>query len=141
MKTIGATPLSSLLGIWNTIGTVYTNTGELILHGTDSYEIVLDGNFILHRAHVMIGDEKSETIEIIGPYIVNGSTPMQYFNPKGESGKMRCEIADNVFSISGDGLKFNGLLSDDHCNITGKWYMEKEEGAWTEYIDLKLVRQ
>ena len=113
-----------LIGVWKTSGKVMTEKGVVELSGTDSYELVLEGNYILHRANVTMGNEKSETIEMISLESSTGTANMQYFNSKGESGSMEGEINDNDFTIEGNGLKFGGSINDNNSEITGKWFVQ-----------------
>ena len=63
----------------------------------DSYELILDGNYILHKADVMMGNERSETFELIKLYSSLDKAKMQYFNSKGEEGTMISFIINNEF--------------------------------------------
>ena len=62
------TALNKLTGIWRTEGLLRTPEGALTIKisGTDTYKWILDGPFLLHKAEVLIGKDKSETHEIIG---------------------------------------------------------------------------
>ena len=96
-----------LIGIWNTSGDIKSGEGNLKLIGTDSYEFILDGNCILHKADVQMGNERNETLEIIKLDNSPDKAKMQYFNSKGEDGIMRSSIVNNEFKIEGNGLRFN----------------------------------
>ncbi|SFH20711.1 hypothetical protein [Pedobacter insulae] len=102
-----------LLGVWTTSGSIKSEHGNLNLTGIDSYELTLDGHFILHKADVKMGVESSQTFEMIKLDSALDKANMQYFNSKGENGKMISSITDNNFNIEGNGLKFSGksLLS------------------------------
>ena len=65
MTQIETSIFKRLIGVWKTSGRILSDGKTLILRGTDSYEIILDGNFILHKADVLMGNERSETVEII----------------------------------------------------------------------------
>ena len=111
------------------------------LGGIDAYELILNGNYILHKADVMIGEERSETFEIISLYGTEHRAKMQYFNSKGESGIMIAEITGNDFRINGEGIRFIGTFSADDSEIHGKWFHQMEDKTWREFIKLKLDRQ
>ena len=55
MIKIAETGFKRLIGIWKTEGTIKNEEGDVTLEGTDSYELILDGNYILHRANVKMG--------------------------------------------------------------------------------------
>lgn len=130
-----------LIGIWETKGTIHTEKGNSALIGTDSYEFILGGTCMLHKADVMMGNEKSETFEMITLDDSAEQIKMEYYNSKGESGVMKGSLIDNDFKIEGDKLKFEGILNNDNSILAGKWYMQTEENVWAEFIELKLTKQ
>lgn len=138
---IEETAFKRLIGTWKTEGIISTEKGDIELKGTDSYELILDGNYILHKAHVMMGNEKSETFEIIEFDHSPDKAKMHYFNSKGESGLMTGSIKGTDFSVEGQGLKFRGTITDDNAEIKGKWYQQAEDKEWHEFIELKLTKQ
>ncbi|OSZ79804.1 hypothetical protein CAP36_00630 [Chitinophagaceae bacterium IBVUCB2] len=136
---INSTNFKRLIGIWKTSGEIVKDNS--ILDGTDSYEFILDGNFILHKANVKMGKEKSETVELISIDNSSGKASMQYFNSKGERGLMSASLTGNDFRIEGEGLKFIGTINDENSELTGKWYLQAENQDWTEFINLKLQKE
>lgn len=130
-----------LIGVWKTSGIIKAGQENLTLSGIDSYELILEGNFILHKADVKMGNERSETFEIIKPDNSMDRAIMQYFNTKGEEGRMHSSIVNNEFRIDGNGLKFTGTINEENTEITGKWYILAENEKWTDLIDLRLEKQ
>lgn len=141
MSTITTSNFKRLLGTWNTSGKIITKEGNMELRGTDSYEWILDRNFILHKAHVMMGDENGETHEIIIPDSIPDTAQMQYFNSKGEHGIMRGELTENTFIIRGEGIIFEGIINEDDTQITGHWYLQSEHDTRELFIELKLEKR
>lgn len=141
MNKIENSDFKRLIGTWETSGQVHAANGTVNLSGLDSYEFILGGNYILHKADVMIGNEKSETFEIISLNKKTGDAQMQYFNSKGESGVMTSEINGNEFQIIGDGIKFMGAINSENTELTGQWLIQKENKNWTEFIILKLEKR
>ncbi|OAQ43648.1 hypothetical protein A5893_16980 [Pedobacter psychrophilus] len=141
MKKIGDSNFKRLIGIWKTTGEIKSGKENLKLIGIDSYELILDGNFILHKADVKMGNDKSETFEIIRLDNSLEKAKMQYFNSKGEDGMMWSSIINNEFKIEGDGLKFIGTINEENSIIIGKWYIQTENTEWIEFIDLNLEKQ
>lgn len=141
MMKIESSNFKRLVGIWNTEGTILTEKDGSALIGIDSYEFILDGTCMLHKADVLIGNEKSETFEMI---MLDGSAEqvkMHYYNSKAESGVMKGSLINNDFKIEGDKLKFEGTLNDDNSILAGKWYLQTEDNVWAEFIDLKLTKR
>jgi hypothetical protein len=141
MKKIENSNFMRLLGVWKTTGNINSDQDNLKLTGIDSYELILDGNYILHKADVKMGNDRSETFEIIKLEKSLEKSIMQYFNSKGEDGTMLSFIIDNEFKIEGSGLKFNGIINDENTKISGKWYIKSDKGEWTDFIDLNLDKQ
>ena len=138
MDRIETTNFKRLIGIWKTEGTILTNNHNSKLIGTDSYELILNGHCILHKADVKMGNEKSQTFEIIAIDNSTEKAKMQFYNSKGESGSMTSSLIKNNFKIEGDKIKFEGTIDDDNAEIVGKWFLQVERNKWVEYIDLKL---
>lgn len=141
MIKIATSNFERLLGSWKTSGKILTENQTLNLSGTDTYEIILDGNYILHKADVTMGNEKSETFEIVSLTDTTGKAKMQYFNSKGESGIMTSEITNNDFHINSDSIKFVGTINDKNSEVIGKWFLQAADNSWTEFIDLKLDKK
>lgn len=141
MKNIENSNFQKLVGVWKTKGTITSGKNNLKLIGTDTYELILNGNYILHKADVKIGNERSETLEIITFDNSSEKAIMQYFNTKGEEGKMRSSIINNEFKIKGKGLKFHGAFNEENTIINGNWYMLKENKKWKPFIELRLEKQ
>ncbi len=135
MKKIDTSDFNRLLGIWKTSGKISKDNQTLILNGTDSYELILDGKYILHKADVIMGSERGETFEIISVTNIENRAEIQYFNSTGES-----EITDNDFRINGEGIKFCGTINDKNSEIIGKWLLQTTDKNWKELIDLKLEK-
>jgi hypothetical protein len=139
MDKIETSNFKRLIGVWKTEGTILTNNYNSKLIGTDSYEFILNGHYILHKADVKMGNEKSQTFEIIA---IDNSTEkaiMQFYNSKGESGSMTSSLIENNFKIKGDKIKFEGTINSKNTEIVGKWFLQSEDNKWTESIDLKLT--
>lgn len=141
MKNIENSNFIRLVGVWKTTGNIKSGQDNLKLIGIDSYELILNGNYILHKADVKMGNDRSETLEIIKLDNSFDTAIMQYFNTKGEDGKMLSTMKNNEFKIEGNGLKFNGTIDEENTKISGKWYTKADNEEWTDFIDLNLEKQ
>jgi hypothetical protein len=130
-----------LVGVWKTTGNIKAGNGHIKLIGTDSYELILDGHCILHKADVKMGNENSETFEIIRLDNSTGKATMQYFNAKGEEGRMQSSIIKNELKIEGSALMFKGTIDDGNTKISGQWYTKSRNEEWTGFMDLTLEKQ
>jgi hypothetical protein len=141
MKNIENSNFIRLIGVWKTSGSIKSGQGNLKLIGIDSYELILNGSCILHKADVKMGNDSSETFEIIKLDNSSDKAIMQFYNTKGEDGKMLGTIINNEFKIEGNGLKFNGTINEENTKISGKWYIKAANEEWAEFIDLNLEKQ
>ena len=141
MSKIETSNFKRLIGTWKTEGIILTGKGNSKLAGIDTYEYILNGNYILHKADVKMGNERSETFEIIAMdnSIENGI--MHYYNSKGETGVMTSSLVKNNFQIKGDKLKFEGTINEEDTRIEGKWYLQADNEEWKEFIDINLTKQ
>jgi hypothetical protein len=142
MNKIENSNFKKLLGVWKTSGSITSDQKKLEVTGSDSYELILEGNYILHKADVKMGTEKSETFEIIS--LLDNSldtAKMHYFNSKGEAGIMKSSIINNEFDIQGEAIKFSGQINNEYTLITGKWFTQTQNGSWSEFIALRLEKQ
>ena len=139
MGSIDKSNFKRLIGVWKTSGKITVGGEELDLVGTDSYEFILDKNYILHKADVKMGNERSETFEIITADSTS-KAQMNYYNSKGEHGSMTSRIDYNDFMIDGDGIYFRGTINEDNTEVSGKWFLQTEDKIWAEFIELKLQK-
>ena len=98
---IEASNFKRLIEIWKTKGNIYTENQVLKLIRADLYELIPDGNYILHEADVIMGKGKSETFEIVSLGDKADKATLQYFNSKSESEIMTSEVTENDFPIPG----------------------------------------
>ena len=133
-------PFIRLIGNWKTSGQMKSEKDFVPISGMDRYEWILNESFILHRADVMLGNERSETLEIIKPGHSNDAI-MKFFNNRSEEGIMRGSILNNEFRMEGDGLRFIGTINDANNLISGKWYRQDDHKEWKEFIELTLEKQ
>ncbi len=138
MTTLQKSNFNRLIGIWKTEGTILAD--QSVLSGTDNYEFILHGNYILHKANVTMGDEKSETFELISLDQSSDRANMHYYNAKAESGVMKSSLIKNNYIIEGEKMKFEGSINDGNTVLTGTWYTQNEHGKWTGFIELKLTK-
>lgn len=130
-----------LLGVWKTSGLVNSEQGNLELNGFDSYELILSGNYILHKANVKMGADNSETFELIKFDNTTEEAVMTYYNSEGEEGTMRSTIKGNTFNIEGSGLRFEGSINNENSEVKGIWFKKSNGDTWIEFIELKLEKQ
>lgn len=136
------TGFKKLIGKWKTEGRVLA-TGknpEMKITGTDTYEIILDGFFILHKADVLLGNEHSQTFEVIGLGNDNQSAIHEHYNNQGSSGRMTGNLKNGDFTINGDGLRFKGQFSNNDKQLNGTWEKLTDQNRWVEFLHIDLTK-
>lgn len=147
MKKIESTDFKKFIGTWKTEGKILksTNTSEsdseLKVEGTDIYELVLDGFYILHKAVVLMGNEKSETFELIQLDDTENKTKMSFYNSKGESGLMSGFLDGKSFRIDGKELRFAGEFNEVETEMKGKWQITDEQNEWQDFLEMRFTKR
>lgn len=139
---IESTEFKKLIGKWKTVGRILAtdNNTEMKIAGTDTYELILGGFFILHKADVMMGNERSQTLEIIGLDETDNHATLEYYNNQGSSGKMTGTLKSNELKIRGKMLRFRGQLNDSENQINGTWEKFNNEKEWESFLEMKLTK-
>ena len=141
-KRIENTDFKKLIGKWKTEGRILKTdqNPEMKISGTDVYEMILGGFFILHTADVLMGNEKSQTYEIIGWDQPNDQATFQHYNNQGLSGKMTGIIKNNEFKINGEGLRFNGQINNNDKEIAGTWEKLTDQNNWVAFLKMNFTK-
>src|SRR5687768_9428808 len=115
--------LDAFVGKWNTEGQIkespFGPAGKLI--GTDTYEWLASGFFLIHRVDVRMGDQKNESIEMISYDASSNTYPMHSFDSQGNSIVMQARITGDTWTFTGESMRFTGAFSKDGKSISGKW--------------------
>lgn len=132
--------LNNFAGHWKTSGVIPASPESPAIHisGTDIYEWLPGEFFLLHKADVMIGEERSQTFEVIGVDRNTGACLMQFYNNKGESGSMFATFEDNIWRFQGDTLRFTGSFKNSGLEFSGVWEQLNEKKAWIHLMDISL---
>ena len=133
--------LNTFVGKWNTEGEIkespFGPAGKLI--GTDTYEWLAGGFFLIHRVDVRMGDQHNESIELIGYDASSNTYPMNSFDSQGNSIVMQARMTGDTWTFTGESMRFSGTFSRDGKSISGKWeYLDSSN--WHHWMDVKLTR-
>lgn len=138
------TSLSYLIGSWQTEGRVLTEGENPATHfsGTDTYEWILNDQFILHKVDVIMGNAKVEAVEFIGEYDkADHSVKMHSFDSKGNYSLMRGQLEESgVLKITGDKMRaVLKVVNDQEMNAA--WEKSADNKSWSPWMELKLTRK
>lgn len=134
--------LNKFVGEWKTVGEIPASntTPEIKISGTDTYEWLPGGFFLLHRVDVLVGDDKNKTFEIIGFDKQKNLYTMQHYDNKGGSGFMTAYCNDGVWRFLGENLRFTGGFKEHDREFSGVWEQSSDGENWTHFMDIKLTR-
>lgn len=135
--------LNFLIGKWNTKGEIKED-GKMPatkIKGVDSYEWILNGCFILHKVDVVMGDNRTEAIELIGEYDnTNRTYKMRSFDNQGNFMTMEAHLDESgVLHILGDTMR-SKLSMDDSDNMTAHWEKLDDSKNWQPWMDLRFSK-
>jgi hypothetical protein len=134
--------LDAFVGRWNTTGDIkaspYGPAGKLI--GTDTYEWLTGGFFLVHYVDVRMGDQKNESIEMIGYDAARQTYPMHSFDSQGNHIVMQAGVVGNTWTFTGESMRFTGEISEDGKSISGKWEYLRDNSRWQHWLEVKLTK-
>ncbi|KAA0993024.1 DUF1579 family protein [Dyadobacter aurulentus] len=131
--------LDRIVGDWHTSGTLNTGNGSLNIKGTDSYQWLPGGHFLMHTVDVMMGGDRKQSIEIIGFDILSGTYPMHFYDDQGESGVMHGSFIGDEWNIISPELRFKGHFSNNYNKLSGVWE-HCTDNNWQHLMDIQLLR-
>ena len=135
--------LNFLVGKWQTSGTVRATSSSpsLEITGTDVYEWTLGGSFLLHRVAVLMGEERTEVIELIGYDASSKTYPMRSFDQQGNFTTMQANIdQDGVLKITGDKMRSALSASKDGRYMKAHWERSEDGSTWMPWMDMEFTR-
>src|SRR5690606_32631994 len=126
-------PLEKFVGTWATEGTIPASdtTAEINISGTDTYEWLPGKFFLMHKVDVTMGNDRNETLEIIGFDSKKQVYTMQHYDHKGNSGVMTAYYKDGVWSFLGEHLRFTGGFKNHDNEFSGIWEQKFDGKNWT----------
>ena len=141
-RSIANELINKFVGRWNTDGRILpTATSEEIkISGTDTYEWLPGEFFLLHRVNVLVGDDKNQTLEIIGFDSDKNHYTLQHYDNKGNSGFMTGHFDQGRWTFLGETLRFTGEFSENDKVFSGVWEKSEDGKNWTHFMDIRLVK-
>lgn len=133
--------LNKFVGTWQTKGKVLASkqSPEIVIKGTDSYEWLPGEYFLIHKADVMMGKKRNQTLEVIGYDAQKQAFFMQHFDNQGNSGLMFATCKEDTWEFAGEFLKFVGGFKKDDQEFSGQW-LQRSNDQWIYFMDIKLTK-
>lgn len=148
--------LQAIVGHWQTSGHVI---GEptLPVAGTDTYEVLPGGYFLVHHVDVTVGEHPVRAIEIIGePDAASGGFLSRSFDSDGNAELMRLTIDDDgVFHFTGGAdvaqaaqptgvptarVRSTLTIAKDRQSMTAFWERADDGTHWLPWMEIRFTR-
>ena len=149
--------LGALAGRWRTEGHI---VGEVPvpITGTDIYEWLAGGFFLVHHVDVVIGEQAVQAIELIGEYDpTTGSFTARSYDNQGNITIMRTRVDEHgVWTFTGGGdvaavarpssagasgtVRSTLTVSPDGSSMTARWERCDDGADWQPWMDLTFTR-
>jgi hypothetical protein len=148
--------LSAIAGRWNTSGHVIGDP-QVPVEGTDVYELLLGGHFLVHHVDVTVGQQTVRAIEIIGePDPESDAFLARSFDSEGNFEVMKLRIDDDgVFHFSGGGdiapaaqpgdapmaqVRSTLTVAEDRASMKAFWERSEDGINWQPWMDMTFTR-
>ncbi len=149
--------LGALVGRWRTEGHIVGDDPVPIV-GTDTYEVLPGGHFLVHHVDVMVGDEQVQAIEIIGDHdpVTDSFTARAYDNT-GAVTTMHAGVDQaGVWTFVGGpdvapaarttdqpaegAVRSTLTIADDGRSMTALWERADDRtAAWEPWMDMRFT--
>lgn len=134
--------LAPFVGLWNTTGIQKGDaaTPDIPINGTDVYEWLPGGFFLLHRVDVHFGEERIQSIEIIAFDASANNYTMHSFDSLGNADLMHATVNNGTWTYEGTSMRFTGSFSEGGNVLSGIWERSEDGQNWQHWMDIKLSR-
>ena len=149
--------LGALVGRWRSEGHVVADV-PVPITGTDSYEWLPGGFFLVHRVDVMVGQQRVQALELIGEYdpATDSFTARAYDN-LGSVTIMRARVdGHGVWRFTGGGdvapaagpastgagaaARSTLTVNADRSGMTARWERSDDGAMWQPWMDVTFTR-
>ena len=148
--------LGALVGRWRSQGHIVGDP-PVAIAGTDTYQWLPGGFFLVHHVDVVIGDQQVQAIELIGEYdpASDAFTARAYDN-LGNITVMRARVDERgVWRFTGGGdvapvaqpgadaggaVRSTLTISPDRSGMTARWERSDDGVSWQPWMDVSFTR-
>jgi hypothetical protein len=148
--------LHAIAGRWKTSGLVIGEPAIPVV-GTDIYEVLAGGYFIVHHVDVTVGEQPVRAIEVIGePDAAGGGYLARSFDSEGNAELMLVTIdEDGVFNFAGGPdiaptaqpidaptarVRSTLTVAEDRRSMTALWERSEDGIDWHHWMDIFFTR-
>jgi hypothetical protein len=134
--------LEVFVGVWKTTGNILASEAEpaTSIVGTDTYEWLPGGFFLLHRVDVRMGDQEVKATEIIGHDAAAQTYRTHAFDNQGGYATYEASYRDGIWVFTGETERVTLVASDGGNTLTGNWMKKSDDATWRPWMDITLTR-
>ena len=135
--------LEPIVAKWRTSGRVLDADGAEVMRveGSDEYEWMPGGGWIIHHVDVMMGDEHTRALEMIGDPSEDGVFTMRAFDASGAFDTMTLTAEDRTFRSEGDGVRNTLTVAPDGRSMAVLWEQQGEDKSWFRWMEITFARR
>jgi hypothetical protein len=143
MTTEQMRALDPIVKNWRTSGRMFDADGAEVMRveGTDEYEWMPGGQWVIHRVDVMMGDNHTQALELIGDPAEDGSFTMRAFDASGAFDTMTLTVRDRTFHTEGDGVRNTLTVADDGASMAVVWEQQTDDKSWFRWMEIGFERR
>jgi hypothetical protein len=147
--------LRAIAGRWETSGHVIDER-RIPVTGTDIYDVLEGGYFLVHYVDVTIGHQQVRAVEVIGEPDGEGGYLARSFDSEGNVELMHLTIDDDgVFHFTGGAdiasaaqptdtptvrVRSTLRVADDRRSMTALWERSEDETHWLRWMEMTFQR-
>jgi hypothetical protein len=148
--------LSTIAGRWRTSGYVVGDP-RVPMKGTDHYEVLPGGHFLVHHVDVTVGGQEVRAIEVIGEHDPDSDAYLaRSFDSEGNAEVMKLQIDDDgVFRFTGGAdvaraaqpgdaptaqVRSTLTVSEDRASMHALWERSENGIDWEPWMDITFAR-
>jgi Protein of unknown function (DUF1579) len=149
--------LGALVGWWRSEGRILGEV-PVPISGTDVYEWLPGGFFLVHRVDVVVGQQKVRALELIGPYdpatkafvaraydnLGNVTVTRARVDEQGAwrfTGGGAVAAVARTFFADGNGVMRSTLtVSPDRSGMTARWERGDDGASWQPWMEVTFTR-
>ena len=146
--------LATIAGRWRTSGHVIGEPKVSVI-GTDTYDVLPGGHFLVHYVDVAVGGQPVRAIEVIGEPHGRGGYLARSFDSDGNAELMHLTIDDDgVFHFTGGGdiaptaqpketptahVRSTLTVARDRKSMTALWERSDDGTSWHPWMDIQFT--
>ena len=127
-----------MVGIWKTREGASMPAVEF--SGTDSYEWLQGGFFLLHRVDVLMGDRRVIGVETIWFDPARRCYRTHFVDVEGQTSTYEAQLDGREWTLASLADRFAGHFSEDWATISGRWERTVGDADWEPWMDVTLTR-